>query len=881
MPVGSLMLTDLLYRLRALFRRNAVEHELDHELRFHFDQQVEKYVVSGLDRAEAVRQARLKVGGLQQLKEECREARGTFTLETVIRDLGYALRMWRKNPLFALAAITAIGLGIGVNAAVFTIVIGALSFDPGIDRPERVVMISATDALGRDELSRSGPFLRNFRSQVKSLVSLAAYGFEFVNVSDRSSLPERYTCAQMSADGFSFTRRQPELGRSFEAEDERPDATPVVMLSHRVWQDRYGKDPSIIGKTIRVNEVPRVVVGVMPIGMRFPEDVDLWVPLIPNRADNHDPMMFGRLADGVKLAAARTEMNMIAQRLATRNPGSLKGLVVNVNPVMVMYGAYAMRPLFLVVLCAVGLVLLIACANVANLLLARAAVRSREISIRIAIGAGRARIIRQLLIESIVLSLAGGFAGWLLALAGLHWFDASIAGFPKPLWLDLSMNPKVFVYLAAISVGTGILFGLAPALELAKVDVSSAMKNGGHGAAGGTRGRRLSSMLVVLEMALCVVLLVGAGLMIRSAVKLYGTPIGVNAANVLTMRIDLPEAKYPRPPDEISFHQRLKTRIESLPGVEVAALASNLPGAGWMNFTCELEGVPLAETGQLLNVNALVVSSDYFRVMQVRPRRGRFFTSAGVVNGSPSVIVNESFAAKYWPAQDPLGKHLRLVKDHTPQTWMAIVGVIPDIHQNFHRPLEHDPLIYLSYALEPQDATFIVSRTRVPTATLVKTFRREVQSLDQNLPVYDVRSLEDRIAERRLGVSVFVDLFSIFAAIALVLASVGLYAVIAHSVSQRTREIGLRMAVGGTSRDIVRLVFVQGIRQVMFGLAVGLVAAFAVIRVLRSLLVGVSPHDPTTFLAVIVVLMLTGVLACAIPASRATRVDPVVALRCE
>lgn len=443
------------------------------------------------------------------------------------------------------------------------------------------------------------------------------------------------------------------------------------------------------------------------------------------------------------------------------------------------------------------------------------------------------------------------------------------------------MNTRVFVYLATISIATGILFGLAPALQLAKVDVSNAIKNGGHGAAGGTRGRRLSSILVTVEVTLCVVLLVGAGLMIRSAIKLYGTPIGVNTANVITMRIDLPEAKYPRPEDEIAFHKGLRARIESLPGVEASALASNLPGWGWMDFASEVDGAPPDDHGQLPNVHALVVSADYFRAMQVLPRRGRLFTDSDEVSRSPAVIVNQSFAAKYWAGRDPLGKHVRLVKERAPQSWLTVIGVIPDIHQDARDPLAHDPLIYLPYALEPQRGTFIVARTRVPPTALVKAFRQEVQSLDENLPVYDVRSLDDRIAQKHLDMGVFVALFAIFAAIALLLASVGLYAVIAHSVSQRTREIGLRMAVGGTARDIVWLVFGQGLRHIVIGLIIGLTAAFAVTRVLRAALVDVSPSDPMTFLTVVVVLMLTGVLGCAIPARRAVRVDPVVALRCD
>ncbi len=855
-------------KLRALWRRRQLDRDLEDELHFHLDSLEEQR----------------KFGNATAIKEACRELWTFSKLESWWQDIHYAVRSLGKSPGFTFVAVTALALGIGADTAVFTIANGAFSWNLGVDRIDRIVLVGSTDASHHQSFGQSYPDFRDFRTQVKSLAGLAAYRFASVNVSDKSGLPERYYCAQMSANGFQVIEQKPALGRDFTAEDERPGAEPVVMLTYHVWQDRYGQDPGVIGSSVRVNEVPRTVIGVMPPGRRFPEETDLWTPLVPDAAaekrDHRSLTLFGRLADGVKLAEARTEIETISRRLASQYPGSNKGLIADVQPVAIITGAYNMRPLFAALWGAVGFVLLIACADVANMLLARGAGRVREISIRVAIGAGRSRILRQLLVESVVLSIAGGFLGWLVALGGLRWFDGGTGGVLKPIWLNLSLDRTAFTYLAAISVGTGILFGLAPALRLARIDIHSAIKDGGQGTAGRRKGLTLSSMLIVLEMAVCIVLLAGAGLMIRSAVNLYGAPIGVDASNVLAMHINLPEAKYPKRDDQIAFHRMLKTRIESLPGVEAAAIASNLPLSGWRSYSYEFDGAG-PERDRAPRIGAIVASPDYFRVLRALPRRGRTFTDSDGAGGVPAVIVNDSFAAKFWPGEDALGKHLRLVKEHSAQRWLTVIGVAPDILQNSRQPLQHDPLIYLPYGEEMPREMLIVSRTHVPPATLAGAFRRAVQSTDENLPVYDVRTLENHLAQNRLPVSLLGGMFSVLAGIALVLASVGIYAVIAHSVSQRTKEIGVRRAMGGTDRDILGLVLSQGMRPLALGVAIGLPAAFGITHILRMALVGVSPGDPVTFLAVVVVLVLAGVLGCAIPARRAIRVDPVVALRCE
>ncbi len=830
---------------KKLLRRRELDRDLEDELSFHM-------AMSG----------RARFGNPTRIKEQSRDLWTFTTVEGFWRDLRYAVRTLTKNPGVSVVAVITLALGIGANTSVFTVVNAAFSFDFGPVKPERLVMIQPGDALHDVKLAALLFDFRELRSQVKSIGSIAAFSVSPMNVSGGATPPDSDYGAVLSPGAFEVIGRQPSVGRAF---TEADSGTPTVVISDRLWQNRYGRDPQMIGSSLRVDEVSRTVIGIMPPGMLFPANVDVWIPLDPAPGKNA-PMFFGRLADGVKIAGARAELDGIARRMLKPAGG---GAIVEVQPLLELYGVYDSRPLFLAQMAAVGFVPLIACANVANLLLSRAAARGREISIRMAIGAGRARIIRQLLMESVVLSIAGGLLGWLAAVAGLRWMDRLTLAQGRPPWVSLSMNAHIFVFLAAISIGTGILFGLAPALRLAKIDVHSAVKDGGASATGGARGRRLSSVLVIFEMALCVVLLAGAGLLIRSSLNVYSASTGVNSSNVLTAHLNLPEAKYRRGEDQIAFHQELKARLEPLPGVESVAIASALPtwGYGMSTVSCEIEGQYI----QNPIVRGLAIGADYFRVMQAPPVHGRVFMDAE----KDAIVVNGIFAAKYFPGEDPLGKHVKIR-----ETWRTITGVVPDIQQNISP--DRVPLIYLPYAADPRREMFVAARTRVPPATLAEAFRRQAQSIDSNLPLYDIRTLENRISTTRLNVGALGLIFTpIFAGIALAMASVGLYAVSAHSVSQRTREIGVRMAMGGSAHSIFALVLAQAIWQIGLGLALGLPAAIGVTRVLRGALVGVSAFDPATFVGVIVTLLIAGSLGCAIPARRAVRVDPVVALRCE
>jgi predicted permease len=803
-----------------------------------------------------------------------------------LEDVRYGIRTLANNPAFTAVAVGALALGIGINATVFTLSNAVLFKSMPFDRNDRILYLSTKNVSRGDR--RSGVSYADFRDwkrDAKSFEDLSAYHGIGVNYSDQTGLPELYGAAQITANSFHAIRQAPVIGRDFAAEDEKPGAAAVAILSHGLWERRYGKDPSVVGRTVRLNDVPTKIVGVMPMAFTFPGSTDLWTPYVPGpnseKRESRLLLAFGRMKDGVTAKSARAEMEGIAGRLERAYPSTNQGVTAVVHSFGEEFNGPQIFIMFAAMLGAVSFVLLIACANVANLLLGRAVSRIREISIHTALGASRWRIIRQLLVESVMLSILGGVIAWPVAAWGARTFDLVVIPLGKPPFIDFSMDYHVFAYLLSISLGTGILFGFAPALRLSQLDVNTALKDGGRGASGGGRGKYLSGMLVVSEMALAVVLLVGAGLMIRSFLAMYRASIGFDPAKILTMRLSLPEAKYAKNEDQFSFHDRLKMRLAALPGVEAVAIASTLPTGGSMSFPFELEGGPPVDEKHRQTLAAVVVSPDYFRTVDVRARRGRFFTDTDGVAGPPVIIVNQRFTEKFWPGQDPIGKRLRLFQNAAPEPFVTVVGVVPDILQS-NSTNERDPLIYIPYRQKPQRDMAIVARTRVPPATLGTAFRKTVQSVDEDLPIYRLLTMEDRLAQNYWPWRVFGSLFAIFAGIALLLASVGLYAVIAHAVSLRTQEIGVRVALGASTRQIHSLVFRQGMSQLAIGLSVGLAGAFGLTRILRTILAGnVSPTDPSSFIVAASILAVAAILGCWIPARRATNVDPVVALRHE
>ena len=706
--------------------------------------------------------------------------------------------------------------------------------------------------------------------------------------------------------------QKPVLGRDFVASDEIPGAAPVMILSYHLWERRYGKDPGIIGQTVRINSTPAswgtvdmltstptTVIGVMPPDFRFPlHRVDLWLPLVPtagmlfprlhDRQSRNFMFAFGRLAGGMTLQHARAQMQEIGRLLERTYPATNRGVVPSVKTFREAWVGPNAVALYASMWVAVVFVLLIACANLANLMLAKAIGRSREMTVRIALGAGRWRVVRQLLIESLLLSTAGGLIGGVVAGWSVRAYNLVVT---DPYWYarwDYAIDQRVLAYLIGVSLMTGLLFGVAPAARLSRLDINSILKDGGRGTVGGRRHKRLSAFLIVGEMALAVVLLTGAGIMIRSVVTIATSDLGVKTANVLTGLVGLPKGRYPNPQAQIAVVQALSARVKATPGVESVAIATALPAGAVFQPSrraYELGGAVSAATDPGHSMVATVtISGDYFQALRATVRQGRVFADTDGASSPPVAIVNQRFASLSWPGENAIGKRFRLLRGSTPGSWLTVVGVVSNIVQDDRTGQRVDPVVYRPFQQEPDTVLWLLARTLVPPESLATAFRHDIEAIDADLlagPGNDsiTAPLDELLKNNYRSNSVNGMLFLIFAAIALLVASAGLYAVVAHFVSERTQEIGIRTALGATARDILALVMKRGLLPVGIGMIIGIVAALAVTPILKSQLVQVSPTDPTTLVIACAVLAVSATLGCWIPARRALLVDPLVALR--
>ena len=805
----------------------------------------------------------------------------------MLRDLRYASRMLVKTPGFTAIAVLAIALGIGASTTMFS-AINALLLRPMpyIQDQERLVAISEffTKEPGHDNGTAFPDYLE-WKKNVTTLDGIAAMT-EATFIITGGDKPERYLGGQISADAFSFMGVQPILGRLFRTEEDDLNAAPVALIGYHVWQEHFAGDKGVVGKTIPINGKQVTVIGVMPKGWRFPEICDIWMPLQFEEKDHPRGNFFldciGKVKKGISIEQTRAEMEAITARIAAQHPETNTGVSVHVTS----YREESVRnfkTLTLLVMGAVLFVHLIACANVANLLLARGATRSKEIGIRLALGASRRQIIRQLLCESLVLGMVGSALGLLLAVWGV---DLMLTALPNevPYWIRFDFDWRVFSFALGIGALSSVLFGLVPAFQASNPQLVDALKEGGRTGAGGAKGQRMRNSLVVAEVAIALVLLIGAGLMMRSFMYLQKTDIGMDPSRTLTFRVGLPEAQFVDNEAAPRFFAQLIPKLAALPGVEAAGATTSLPALGNIGISLFiLDGE--AEPKQLQDarkMRQLSVTPGYLQITRIPLLRGRDFTIADTKDAPRVCLIDEDGARAWFPNDDPIGHQLRFLdKAGEPPKWSTIVGIVRPVVYEKLTKVTKIPAVYFPQDQVPSRFMSVMVRTKTDPAKFSNLVRNTVLAVNKDLPIYRVLTMDEVVAQSFWDRRFFGTLFTVFAGLALFLASLGLYGVMAYSVRQRTQEIGVRMALGAQTGDVLRLVTGQGLRLILMGLVIGFVSAFFLAQLLSGSLHGISAHDPPSFTLVPVILFLVGLAACYLPARAAMRLDPMDALRYE
>jgi putative ABC transport system permease protein len=805
---------------------------------------------------------------------------------TFLQDLRYGVRMLLKHPSFTVIAVLALALGIGANSAIFSVVNTVLLRPLPFAEPERLVRLGEGTRGERPERGVfSFPDYKDVQAQAQTLEAVAGYlGSGGVLATTDGAEPERVRGADVAADYFAVLGVQPELGRVFTRAEDQPNAT-VIVISHSLWQRRFGANPQIIGQQLKLGSSSLTVIGVMPAGFEFPfraQHQDFWEPLndrpTPEREqrDARTLNVIARLKPGVTVEQARAELETISRRLEQQYPAANTSTAI--APVSLHDDLTGdVRPALFILLGAVGLVLLIACANVANLLLARATARQKEIAIRTALGASRLRIVRQLLIESLLLALTGGGLGLLLAMWGV---DLLVAASPAdiPRVQQVGLDARVLAFTMALSALTGIIFGLVPALHASKPDLNDALKEGSRGSTESLRRNRVRSFLVVAEVALSLMLLIGAGLLLKSFMRLLQTDAGFDAGHVLTLDIPLSRQRYDTPAKQADFFRRLIERTQTLPGVETAGVVNILPLSELdESISFQIAGRPPAPPGAVPEGNYTIVSAGYFEALKLRLRAGRLFNAQDNAQAPPVALVSEALVRRYFTGENPVGQRLQLDGEDKPR---EIVGVVGDVRRAALET-EAQPEYYLPYEQAAERRMNLVVRTSGDPAALTATVRGAVKELDKDQLIWQTRTLDElrsaSVASRRFNMM----LLGLFAVVALLLAVLGIYGVMAYSVTRRTHEIGIRIALGAQARDVLKLIIGQGMTLAVIGVALGLLGALAVTRTMASLLYGVSATDPAIFAGLALLLAFVALVACYVPARRATKVDPMVALRYE
>jgi predicted permease len=893
------MLNDTIIRLRSLLRRNKVEAELDDELRFHFEQQVEKHVRAGIAPEEATRRARLFFGGMDQVKEECRDARGVRYLEALLQDIRYGLRMLRQKPMFTVVAILTLALGVGANTAIFSIVNAVLLRRLPYPDPDRLVRIIFNNpGVGVRDVPFSVPELDDLRTRSGVFEDVSGLGGGSVNLTGASQ-PERLEFVVSHPNFFSMLGATPQLGRLYGPQDFALGFAPVVVISDGVWRRSYGADPSVLGRTLHLDNDPYTIIGVLPPAFLYPgparaRDVELWLTAgfsadpVPKPARNVRiiPAAIGRLKRGQTLEQAQARLQALAAQVRHDFPADYPAQArwtIEIQPLQESLVGNV-RPMLLVLMGAVILIVFIVSLNIANLLLARASGRQQEMAVRLALGASSGRVLRQMLTESVLLSFIGGLAGIATA-AGtlrfiLHFVPSNI-----PRLSEVSIDWRVLAFALLISLLTGLLFGIAPAVHAARSALSLQIREGARNSGHGVKTARLRDALIVSELAFAVILMVGAGLLLRTMRELLRENPGFNPTHVVSANVWLPIPNNPKVDPYLgaarkaAFYRELLRRLKAIPGVGLAGVTSALPTIAQDNVNnnaLTIEDRPV-ESSQDLRAEIIRISPDYFRVMQAPLVRGRFFTESEGAERQRVAIIDETTAHRYWADRDPLGRRLRFGLS-SEQPWMTVVGVVKDI-KNDGLDIDGIPHIFVSIYQDGARDLSVVLRTPLTATRLEPQIRSDVQSIDPGLPVFNVSSMND-VLDRSLASRRFsADLVGGLAALALLLASIGIYGLLAYMVGQRSREIGLRMALGAGRADVLRLFLQKGVVLAGAGIVAGLIFSAATAAFMARVLYGVRPHDPVVFLAVPLLLLAVAVLASYLPARRATKIDPVLALR--
>ncbi|HEY6253191.1 MAG TPA: ABC transporter permease [Candidatus Angelobacter sp.] len=896
----------LLLRFAGLLGMRRSDAELAEELDAHVAMHVEDNVRVGMNPVEARRQALMKMGGAMQCRELYRDQTRLPMVETLLQDLRYGARMLRKNPGFAMVAIVTLALGIGANTAIFSVVNGVLLRPlPYKDPAQLMAVYSSAPAKGVVNYGTSPPDFRTLREQNRSFTSLSAFYGTSVNLTGLQE-PERLAGRIVSAEYFSTLGVQPFLGRNFLPGEEKWDSHRVVIVSYGFWRSHLNADPHISGKTLKLDGEPYNLIGVMPAGFRERNpDIAMWAPMAWKRNDDYDSHnnyflnMMGRLKPGVTKQQAYSDLNAIMLSIAQQFPEN-KGISADLKP---LHEAWVgdTRPALMVLLGAVGLVLLMACVNLANLLLARSAGRQKEIAIRSALGADRGRLLRQFITESVMLSLLGGSLG--LALAYLSQRLLPLAKDVLPLMTQIRLDGWVLLFTLGISLLTGVLFGLIPALQNSRSrKLNESLKEGGRTSEEGGGRSRLRAGLVISEVALAMVLLIGSGLAIRSFQRILRVDAGFDSSGLLTFAVNLPQSYDPQPdpmrigapPKVAEFYQQLLQRMEQIPGVKAAGATSSLPlqGENWGKLFAALDRPLPTSFDDTPHIQYRPVAGDYFKTLGIRLLKGRLLDESDQANTALSVVVNQTLAQKFWPGQDPIGKLVLLSPPenlipsnllppgyHVPK--FTVVGVVADAHYG-SLDSEAVPVAYASirqhdYSMSP---SFVVQTDGDPRA-LISSVRSALAQVDKTLPMADVTTMDEIMSASVAQPRLEAVLLGLFGALAMLLAAVGIYGVMSYSVSERTGEIGIRVALGANPGNILRMVCKQGLTLTGIGLAAGLGLALGLTRLMSKVLFGVSPTDPLTFVVIAVLLAMIALLACWVPARRATKVDPLVALRYE